>query len=105
MKIYAYTLPQVPEREGWIKIGQSKEQTVEKRIKAQLSQANLHYEVLLDEPSIAGKRNVTDREIHRYLEEQGFEREGNSEWFRCTPEDVKIVLDFLKQKYINEDKR
>ena len=104
MNVYGYTLPQVPEREGWIKIGQSKEH-VEKRIKAQLSQANLQYEVLLDESALAGKRSVTDREIHRYLEEQGFKRDGNSEWFKCSVEDVKNTLDFLKRKYINEDRR
>jgi hypothetical protein len=104
MNIYAYTLPQVPERNGWIKIGQT-EKEVEKRIRDQLSQAHLQPKIVLTVSALAGKRSLSDKEIHRYLEEKGFQREGKSEWFYCTPEDVKHALDFLKQKYINEDKR
>ena len=104
MNIYAYRLPQIPEKNGWIKVGQS-EKDVEKRIKEQLSQAHLQYEIVFNASALAGKRNVTDKDIHRYLEEQGFQRDGHSEWFMCLSEDVQAALDFLKQKYINEDKR
>ena len=102
MQIYAYTLPNVSERNGLIKVGQAADS--DKRIKEQIGATRLHYVKVFDESALAGKRNVTDHDVHRLLVERGFERI-EREWFRCTPDDVRAALDFLKQKYINEDKR
>ncbi|MDR0327589.1 MAG: N-6 DNA methylase, partial [Planctomycetaceae bacterium] len=102
MQIYGYTLPQVPERQGWIKVGQA--QDSDKRIKEQIGATWLDYEKVFDQSALAGKRNVSDHDVHRLLVERGFERL-EREWFRCNPDDVQSALDFLKQKYINEDKR
>jgi hypothetical protein len=58
MNIYAYTLPQVPERNGWIKIGQT-EKDVEKRIKDQLSQAHLQPKIVLSVSALAGQNSYS----------------------------------------------
>ena len=102
MNIYAYTLPNDATKTGLIKVGHAGDS--DKRIKEQIGATRQHYEKVFDQSALAGKRNVTDHEIHRLLVERGFERvEG--EWFRCTSNDVRDALDFLKQKYINDDKR
>ena len=92
MKLYAYVLTTVSEKSGWLKIGQTTG-SVHDRVKSQLSQANLPYEIVFQDAGIVGKRAITDKEVHRYLAGKGFERDGSSEWFRCTPDDVKDALD------------
>ena len=102
MNIYAYTLSNDATKTGLIKVGQAGDS--DKRIKEQIGATRQHYEKVFDQSALAGKWNISDHDVHRLLVERGFERvEG--EWFRCTPDDVKDALDFLKQKYINEDKR
>ncbi|MDR0705632.1 MAG: N-6 DNA methylase [Planctomycetaceae bacterium] len=104
MKLYAYTLPTVTEKNGWLKIGQTTG-SVEDRIKAQLSQAHLKYEIVWQGNGLIGKREITDKEIHRCLISKGFEQDNNSEWFKCFPEDVEATLEALKEQYRKEDKR
>ncbi|MDR3232841.1 MAG: N-6 DNA methylase, partial [Planctomycetaceae bacterium] len=104
MKLYAYTLPQVPEKAGWLKIGQTTG-SIEKRINDQLSQAHLKAEIVLRESAAAGKNKVTDKEVHRELVQRGFVQDGNSEWFRCTAGDVRDALNTVKERYRKEDKR
>lgn len=45
-QIYAYTLPTIPEKDGWIKIGYTTRQDVDERIKEQVHTAaiRLQYE-------------------------------------------------------------
>jgi type I restriction-modification system DNA methylase subunit len=102
MNIYVYILPHDATKAGLIKIGQAGDS--DKRIKEQIGATRQHYEKVFDQSALAGKRYVSDHDVHRLLVERGFERvEG--EWFRCTPEDVQDALDCLIQKYINEDIR
>jgi type I restriction-modification system DNA methylase subunit len=65
----------------------------------------LDYKIVWQGTGLIGKREISDREVHCYLEEKGFERDGNSEWFKCFPEDVEAALSVLKEKYYKEDKR
>ena len=102
MNIYAYTLPNDATKTGLIKVGQAGNS--DRRIKEQIGATRQLYEKVFDQSALAGKRHVSDHDVHRLLVERGFER-AEGEWFRCTPDDVKDALDFLKQKYINEDKR
>ncbi|MDR2755139.1 MAG: N-6 DNA methylase [Planctomycetaceae bacterium] len=104
MKIYAYTLPEVPKYNGWLKIGQTTG-SVEKRINEQLSQANLNYEIVFTDAAVVGKNEVTDKEIHHYLAKQGFQQDGHSEWFRCNADDVRDALNVIKEQYRKQDKR
>lgn len=83
-QIYAYTLPQVQDRDGWVKIGYTEREHVDKRIKEQTYTARLTYEKLWDAPAIffeSGER-FTDTKLHNYLVKyKQIERLGNSEWF------------------------
>jgi len=102
MQIYAYILPNDATKAGLIKVGQAGNS--DQRIKEQVGATRQRYEKVFDQSALAGKRNVSDHDVHRLLVERGFERiEG--EWFRCTPNDVQSALNDLKQKYINEDIR
>ncbi|MDR1962792.1 MAG: N-6 DNA methylase [Planctomycetaceae bacterium] len=104
MKLYAYTLPTVPEKKSWLKIGETAG-NVKKRIKDQTSQVNLDYKIVWEGIGLIGKRKISDHEIHAYLESKGFERDGHSEWFKCFPEDVDVALNALKEQYHKEDLR
>ncbi|MDR2761024.1 MAG: GIY-YIG nuclease family protein, partial [Planctomycetaceae bacterium] len=103
-KIYAYTLPEVLKYNGWLKIDQTSG-SVEKRISEQLSQVNLKPEIVFSDAAVVGKSEISDKEIHRYLAEHGFQQDGNSEWFRCNADDVLDALNALKEQYRKEDKR
>lgn len=81
--IYAYTTPDVPKHNGWIKIGYT-EQEVEKRLKQQTHTADIEYKV-------EWKGNATfddgsgetfhDTDFHAYLTKNNIERKPGTEWF------------------------
>lgn len=84
-KIYAYTLPQVPDHDGYIKVGETIQKT-EDRIKDQVSTAGLTANLLFTR--IAKTYNGTwfhDTDLHRYFEQNGIERanfnDSAREWF------------------------
>lgn len=105
LKIYAYTLPEVPSHEGYIKIGDTNRQ-VKKRIFEQVGTAGLNPNVLFEK--IAKKSDGTwfhDKSLHRFLQQTGIQKKdfnGHAdEWFyfNGTPEKAEI----LTEKYINRD--
>ncbi|MDO5015421.1 MAG: DEAD/DEAH box helicase family protein [Eubacteriales bacterium] len=84
---YAYTLPQVPDLEGWTKIGFT-ERDVETRIKEQTHTAGLNYQInwkmkasYLTEPYGIFK----DSDFHAYLKKLGVPRQSGNEWFKIDP--------------------
>ncbi|MDR0520807.1 MAG: GIY-YIG nuclease family protein, partial [Planctomycetaceae bacterium] len=101
MNLYAFT---VPEKPGWLKIGQTNG-NVHDRIRQQLSTVHLEYNIVWTGTGLIGKREITDRDIHRLLEQRGFKREDRSEWFQCFPEDAEDALNSLKEQYRREDRR
>ena len=48
-QIYAYTLPTVTDKEGWVKIGYTERQDVNVRIKEQVGTVDLNYDLLWNE--------------------------------------------------------
>lgn len=105
LKIYAYTLPEVPSHEGYIKIGDTNRQ-VKKRIFEQVGTAGLKPTILFEK--IAKKSDGTwfhDKSLHRFLQQNGIQKKdfnGHAdEWFyfNGTPEKAEILTD----KYINRD--
>jgi hypothetical protein len=105
LKIYAYTLPEVPSHEGYIKIGDTNRQ-VKKRIFEQVGTAGLNPDILFEK--IAKKSDGTwfhDRSLHRFLQQNGIQKKdfnGHAdEWFyfNGTPEKAEILTD----RYINCD--
>ena len=83
-QIYAYTLPQVQDRDGWVKIGYTERESVDERIKEQIYIARLTYEKLWDAPAsfLESGERFTDTKLHNYLVKyKQVKRLGNSEWF------------------------
>lgn len=105
-KIYAYTLPQVPDHDGYIKVGETIQET-EERIKSQVSTAGLIADLLFTR--IAKTYNgkwFHDTELHRYFEQNGIERanfnDSAKEWFffNSYPQKAEQLTDkFIHQDY------
>ena len=98
-QIYAYTLPTIPEKDGWIKIGYTTRQDVDERIKEQVHTAaiRLQYEKLWAEPAKFSQENkyFTDHQLHAYLTKfKEVKREPNSEWFYYNGTPEKAYMDF-----------
>ncbi|POZ55061.1 hypothetical protein LYSIN_03358 [Lysinibacillus sphaericus] len=105
LKVYAYTLPEVPTHDGYIKIGDTNRQ-VRKRIFEQVGTAGLKPNILFEKT--AKKSDGTwfhDKALHRFLMQNGIQKKdfnGHAdEWFyfNGNPEKAEILTD----KYINCD--
>lgn len=96
-KIYAYTTPEFKSK-GFLKVGYTT-RDVEVRISEQFPTKSPHknpYEILLDEIAVDDKDAFfDDHEVHRRLEQKGFERV-NGEWFKCSVKDIKSVINEIK---------
>lgn len=83
-QIYAYTLPEVPTKDGWVKIGYTERENVDDRIKEQTYTARLTYEKLWNAPAnfLESGERFTDKHLHDYIvKHRQIKRLGNSEWF------------------------
>ena len=81
--IYAYSTPEVPKHNGWVKIGYT-EQDVDKRIKQQTYTVGLKYNKEWQGTAIFddGSGEIFhDTDFHAYLSKLGIEREEGHEWF------------------------
>lgn len=106
-QIYAYTLENFQEKEGWIKIGYTERENVDDRIKEQTHTAavNLSYNKLWSEPAkfLNKDKWFKDKEVHKYLTKfKGVKQEPKTEWFyyNGTPEKSHTDFeDFIKEDY------
>ncbi|NMA85015.1 MAG: DEAD/DEAH box helicase family protein, partial [Epulopiscium sp.] len=105
LKIYAYTLPEVPSHDGYIKVGDTN-RNVKKRIFEQVGTAGLNPNILFEK--IAKRSDGTwfhDKELHRFFKQNGIPKNDFNnyadEWFyfNGTPEKAEILTD----KYIYRD--
>lgn len=105
LKIYAYTLPEVPSHEGYIKIGETNRQ-VKQRIYEQVGTVGLNPKILFEK--IAKRSDGSwfhDKSLHRFLQQNGIQKKNFNgyadEWFyfNGTLEKAEILTD----KYINRD--
>ena len=97
--IYAYSTPQIPEHNGWIKIGYS-EQPVKDRISQQTHTADV-------QPKLEWTKNATfddgsgeifhDTDFHAYLTKKGIVRNRGTEWFQISPDKAKQLLDEFRE--------
>ncbi len=107
-QIYAYTLPTMEEKDGWIKIGYTTRKDVDVRIREQLetpAKLNIGYTKLWFGKAQFIKSNLTftDKEFHSYLKRfKSVKNKERSEWFyyNGTPEKSKMDYDdFINEKY------
>ena len=105
-QIYAYTLPSIEEKIGWIKIGYTERMNVDDRIEEQTHTAaiKLNYSKLWSEPAkfYNSDKWFKDKLFHSYLRKyKNREQLPNSEWFyNGTPEKSHEDLrDFCDNKF------
>ncbi len=97
-QIYGYTLPTVPDHDGYIKIGYTDRGDVEKRINEQLHVAGIPHETIFTASAMRSDGTCfTDKDVHRLLKRKGFKRmifdgNTNNEWFNCSLADLKTAV-------------
>lgn len=99
--IYGYTLPDVANHNGYIKIGYTDREDTETRIKEQLHTAAIPFRILFKESAMRSDGTCfTDKDIHRLLKHKGFrqlnEGEDRNEWFCCTEKDALDTIEEMR---------
>lgn len=90
--IYAYELPGVPAQRGWLKVGYTA-RDVRKRVDEQLHTAGLEARIVVERPAFRSDGSVfDDSSVHALLTRRRFERKPQTEWFRCSREDVESAI-------------
>lgn len=86
---YAYTTPEIHRHDGWVKIGYTDKQDVDKRIKQQahtldtITEEKWRGNAIFEDGS---GEAFHDTDFHRYLQKQGIERISGTEWFHLDGE-------------------
>lgn len=98
-QIYAYTLPTIPDNDGWIKIGYTERENVDVRIQEQTKTAaiNLDYTKLWSEPAKFDQTDdwFKDKDFHGYLRKnKQIKQRDKTEWFFYNGTPDKSRLDF-----------
>ena len=105
LKIYAYTLPQVPDHVGYVKIGETT-RDIKTRILEQVGIVGLIPEVLFEKQAQRSDGTwFRDKDLHRFLIQNGIKRKDfngyANEWFYFNGNLNKA--EELTDKYINLD--
>lgn len=111
-QIYAYTLPTVTDKQGWVKIGYTEKSSVHTRIKEQVRTVDLSYDLLWSEiAKLHNDEYFTDHQLHSYLRrhknienKKGEHR--RTEWFfyNGTPQkSLDDFYDFVSANYSQEN--
>lgn len=100
--IYAYSTPDVPKHDGWVKIGYTEKQDVDSRIKQQTHTADITYkkEWQGNASYDDGSGDVFhDHDFHAYLSKSGIERTPGTEWFHVDgPTSRHMFHDFRENR-------
>ncbi|MDR2762066.1 MAG: N-6 DNA methylase [Planctomycetaceae bacterium] len=100
MKLYAFELPDSPQHEGFLKIGET-EHDVLKRIDSEGHELAIQKRLVWTDEVMSFGRSCIDHLLHLQLRERGFEnlpheKGGASEWYKCSVDDVKTAFEFVK---------
>lgn len=99
--IYGYTLPDVADHNGYIKIGYTDRENAETRIKEQLHTAAIPFRILFKESAMRSDGTCfTDKDIHRLLRHKGYrqlnEGEDRNEWFCCLEKEALEIIEEVR---------
>lgn len=102
-QIYAYNLPDVASKDGWVKIGYTERQNVHIRIKEQVGTVDLDYNLLWNKMArFKDNRIFSDHQLHAYLKKyKNRENKPNTEWFFYNGTPLKSLDDF--KDFINQN--
>ena len=109
-QIYAYTLPDVPSHQGYIKVGYTEREDVNQRIREQLHTSAVAHQLLFAESAMRPDGTCfTDREVHAVLRRRGYRQlnagEERNEWFQCTPDQVRAAVLAVREERENQENR
>jgi len=105
--IYAYEETSNPELAGLLKVGYT---TMDARSRVAQQYPTKRpgktpYRIVLEEPAMYGDGRVfTDRDVHRWLREQGVDNPGG-EWFDCPAKTVRAAIVALRTGQLNDGNR
>lgn len=99
--IYGYVLPDVPNHNGYIKIGYTDKEDVESRINEQTHTAGLAHKTLF---TVSAMRDdgtcFTDKDIHAVLRKNGYAQlndgEDRNEWFKVSKDEALAVINSVR---------
>lgn len=95
--IYGYSLPEVPDHDGYIKIGYTDREDVNQRIREQLHTAGLTGKLIFTESAVRSDGSCfTDHDVHRLLIRKGVQQlhsgKDKNEWYQCTKEEAVGII-------------
>lgn len=96
--IYGYITPDIPNHDGYIKIGYTDKDDVEIRIKEQLRTVATSHKTLINDESAMRSDGTcfTDKDVHKLLKHKGFQMfdfgDRSNEWFKCSEKDVRQAI-------------
>ena len=94
--IYAYELLGAELHKGLLKIGFT-DRDAQTRVKEQLGTPALEYQIVLEESAMRNDgTGFRDQDIHAILKRWGIEQYKNSEYYRCTLNDVLRAIELLR---------
>ena len=99
--IYGYIATNMPDHDGFIKIGYTDRVDYEQRIKEQTHTPGVKYKIVFRDSAMRNDGTCfTDDDVHRILERKRFHRlfgtADDNEWYKCTVEDIKTAIKELK---------
>lgn len=99
-KIYAYELINVPDHEGFIKIGYTERDPIT-RIKEQTRTAGVNFKFLFEESAIRSDgTSFSDKDVHKILRQRNFQQlhDKHNEWFKCTADQAREAVVAVRQR-------
>lgn len=99
--IYGYIATNMPDHDGYIKVGYTDREDYEQRIKEQTHTPGVKYKIVFHESAMCKDGTCfTDKDVHRILERKRCKQlhgtTDNNEWYLCTVEDIKGAVKELK---------
>ena len=99
-KVYAYSTPEVPKHNGWVKIGYTERENVRTRIEEQTHTVGLKANIEWSEDAIfkfGEKKSFKDTDFHVYLRKKGYENQDRTEWFRVDGETSHNEFNYFRE--------
>lgn len=99
--VYAYVVTNMPDHEGYIKVGYTDREATEDRIYEQTHTVGAKYKILFTESAMRSDGTCfTDKDVHNILKRKRFkqlnEGEDHNEWFKCDRQDVMDAITELR---------